>query len=918
MIENSLIRVLLWSRRYALILLSLITFHNLSYADLQPSLKLSKAESAWLNAHNIIRYSGDPNWLPYEAFDAQGNYTGIVAEYLNLIEQRLGIQFKIIPTQSWTESVAKIKQGEIDVLSETIDSDLKNQLQFTKTYLSSPIVIVMQDDADYVDNIEQINQKKIAVIRDYGYVPNILKKHPALNVHRINNIQEGLTKISTGKVDVLLATLAQASYHISELGINNIRIVGKSEFNTQLAFGMRPEYSPLIPLFNRAIDDITHTEKQTILDRWGKHKFAAKTDYTLLAKIAAILIFINALFFYWNRKLKIKEAQLKSIIDALPLAVVIADSSGTILLANPQASKEIADNLNLVGRNTFEFYANPQEKGKILEILKKNGAISHRQVEYKIAPNKTIDCLLSIHPIRYQNKNAWLAVVINLTERIKIQEQLADAKEQAEQASKAKSEFLANMSHEIRTPMNAIIGFTELLVEQVKEPRLKGFVNTIHSAGNTLLILINDILDLSKIEAGKMAIAKTAINPHELFTEIGNIFMMDIQKKDLNLILEVDPKIPASLILDATRLRQVLLNLVGNAVKFTEQGHIRLRAKTSNEDNIHSLLDLLIEVEDTGIGIPEKQQKQIFTEFTQSEGQDPQKFGGTGLGLSISRRLTELMGGTLSVVSKVGYGSTFTVNLAQVSVASVKANTQLKADGFTTTTVQFMPAVILVVDDIANNRQLICENFISTELTVIEACNGQEAVDIATQQAIDLIIMDIRMPVMNGYQAAEQIRAVKNIPIIALTASVMTEDFERIKSDNFDAYLKKPVLRSNLFTTMAKFLEHQVMELDNCKKQTSEPQFSKQERKVIPEVLARLKLQIDQWQLIQENNNISEITKFATDLTLIADDYNFQPLLLYGQELSECINAFDIGGIKQVLNQFPDLQDHLEQAVVNY
>jgi len=231
-------------------------------------LTLSTAEQKWLDQHETIRFTGDPHWLPYEAFDKQGNYIGIVAEHLKLIEQKLGIKIDIIPTKTWSESVGKVKQGEIDVLSESTDSNLKSQLTFTQTYLTNPLVIVMKKDNDYVESITQIKQRKIGVIKNYGYVPSIIKKYPDIDFHRVDTIDDGLMAVSTGKIDALLATQALASYHMSEHQMNDLRIVGKTEFNLQLAFGMREEFVALIPLFNRALASISQSEKKRIFDTW--------------------------------------------------------------------------------------------------------------------------------------------------------------------------------------------------------------------------------------------------------------------------------------------------------------------------------------------------------------------------------------------------------------------------------------------------------------------------------------------------------------------------------------------------------------------------------------------------------------------------------------------------------------------------
>jgi two-component system sensor histidine kinase EvgS len=256
----------------------------------------------------------------------------------------LGIKLDIIPTATWIESVAKVKRGEIDVLSETSDSDLKSHLTFTRSYLSSPVVIVMKEGEDYVEDINQIKDRKIAVIDAYGYVPEIIGKYPDIEFETVDSIQEGLTAVSTGKVDALLATLAQASYQKSKLGINNIRIVGKTEFDTKLAFGMREEFAPLVPLFNRALASISQSDKQDIFRKWGKQKYEAKVDYDLLAKLAVIFLTILAIIFYWNRKLdkeiefrKEVEAQTQVLIDTIPLQIIVSSFTGDILTANPKA-----------------------------------------------------------------------------------------------------------------------------------------------------------------------------------------------------------------------------------------------------------------------------------------------------------------------------------------------------------------------------------------------------------------------------------------------------------------------------------------------------------------------------------------------------------------------------------------------------
>jgi len=873
---------------------------------------LNNSEKQWLDQHKTIRFTGDPNWLPYEAFDPQGSYIGIVADHLKIIENKLGITLDIIPTKNWKESVQKVKQAEVDILSETTDSDLKSHLVFTDSYISSPIVIIMRNNANYVENIEQIKHLKIAAIDGYGYIPQITKQHPKLSLNYVDSIQQGLTNVSTGKTDAFLATLAQASFHISELGINNIRIVGKTAFTTRLAFGISHQYSPLVPLFNRALASMSPLEKQAILDKWGKEKFVEKTDYKWLAKIVGALVLFMLLMFIWNRKLAKEmalrakaEAQTLAIIDSVPLQIMILSKKGNILFANPKALADFnISNNELEHYHISSFYPDKQQRLEVIEQLNNT-----KKVEQKIIPLQRINkpdrsMMISIISIQYNQQNAFLTVAVDVTERLEIEEKL-------QAASQAKSEFLANMSHEIRTPMNAIIGFTELLSEQLKDQKLKSFVNTIQSAGNNLLTLINDVLDLSKIEAGKLKIEKTPCNPHRIFTELGNIFILKMREKDIDFIIDVEPSIPASLYLDATRLRQVMFNLIGNAVKFTEKGFVHIKVRSDNEDNIRSKVDLIIDIKDSGIGIADDQQDIIFQEFEQSSNQSIAKHGGTGLGLSISKRLVEMMGGKLSLQSKLAHGSTFSVHLNAVDVASfteesvadpIEPNSQIS----------FQTANILLVDDIQDNLDLLLANFENTNLQVSTAKNGLEAVNAAKRQEFDLIIMDIRMPIMNGYQAAKEIKSFADTPIIALTASVMSDDFGRIRNNHFDGYLRKPILKADLFEELSKFL---AFSQAGVTEEKSAPTVLsvEDEAKLTPLLLALAEHSL-LYEASIKNNNLSEIQRFSEAISLASDQHPIVVFADFSAQLDQAIDSFDIAAIKQTLNTYPKLIKQLTDA----
>lgn len=278
------------------------------------SLDLTLQEKKWLQDNSEISFTGDPNWLPYEAFTPQGNYVGIVAAHLDIISQLTGLTFKINPSQTWTESTEKAKKGIVDVLSETDDSDLKSHLNFTQSYLSNPIVIVMSINENYVEKISRIAHKRIALIKDYGYASKIRRKYSTINFKTVDNIQDGLLAVSTNKVDALFCTLALCSYTMHELGLNNVKIIGKTEFDTKLALGVQKNKPELLSILNKAIQSITQGQQQLILDEWITHKFVEKIDYTIAYIVTIVALILIIAFYFWNRRLS-KEISLRHQVE---------------------------------------------------------------------------------------------------------------------------------------------------------------------------------------------------------------------------------------------------------------------------------------------------------------------------------------------------------------------------------------------------------------------------------------------------------------------------------------------------------------------------------------------------------------------------------------------------------------------------
>jgi PAS domain S-box-containing protein len=390
---------------------------------------------------------------------------------------------------------------------------------------------------------------------------------------------------------------------------------------------------------------------------------------------------------------------------------------------------------------------------------------------------------------------------------------LEEASLRAEGASEARASFLANMSHEIRTPLNGIIGFADLLRRNAdsSEAERMEWLQIIHDGGKHLLALINDILDLSKVDAGKLSIERLELSPIKILTEVCAILRSRAEEKGLKIDAVFEGRLPRTIQSDPTRLRQVLMNVAGNAIKFTPNGQVRMVARL--DDAAGAEPKFVVEIQDTGIGIPADKLESIFNPFTQADSSITRQYGGTGLGLAISRRLAEQLGGGITVTSEVGGGTTFTCSFATGPLTELVT---AESSGIGLNVVELpkarpkLPVLnhrVLVVDDGETNRKLIQFVLGRAGAKVFSANNGRQAVDRALAEPFDLILMDMQMPVMDGYQATGELRARGVIaPIIALTANAMKGDEERCREAGCSGYLSKPIDMDLLLSIVANAL----------------------------------------------------------------------------------------------------------------
>jgi PAS domain S-box-containing protein len=517
----------------------------------------------------------------------------------------------------------------------------------------------------------------------------------------------------------------------------------------------------------------------------------------------------------------------RSLIEASLDPLLTISGEGKIMDINKATAKIIGLSRDeIIDSDFFDYFTEPQKAREVYQAVFEKGYVTNYPLTLRHISGKLTDVLFNGSLYRDDNGNVLGVVIVarDVTDQKRKADELTEAKEfaekaneqaqlaklnaqlatqKAEEAVRGKQQFLSNMSHEIRTPMNAIIGFTKVLLKTELSSRQKEYLTAIKMSGDALIVLINDILDLAKVDAGKMTFEQIPFRPELSLSAMLHLFIQKIQEKNLKLVVEYDKNIPNVLLGDPVRLHQIILNLVSNAIKFTNAGSIKVSVKLEKENE--EKVTLLFSVSDTGIGIERANLKKIFENFQQGSSDSSRLYGGTGLGLAIAKKLVDSQGGNIRVNSEINKGSTFSFTLdflktdkvPDAEIEVMKLNSEIKK------------IKVLVAEDVPLNQLLmktILEEF-GFECDIAE--NGKIAIEKLKVNVYDVILMDLQMPEMNGFEATEYIRnrLQMKIPVIALTADVTTVDLAKCTVVGMNDYIAKPVDERQLYNKIVNLVK---------------------------------------------------------------------------------------------------------------
>lgn len=805
-------------------------------------LSLSPAERAYLASLPPLRIGVHPQWAPMAFIDSNGQIGGISADYLDFLRDTLHVRFRLVPTRSWAETVQLANEGRVDIVAAASPFDgLAPGFGLSVPYVRYPLVIVTRDTAPFIGGIEDLDGAQITVMGDMQSVSARFTGLRSAHLVTVGSAEDGLKAVAQGRAFAYIGNLGVVDRIVRERYAGALRVAAPADRIQDLSFGVAPRFAPLLPLIDRVLSAIPESQREHIQNGWLSTRFtfgvAPRTLWLVLAPVGSLtFVFLAILWFNLvrlrkevrdrqqtaQRELELKRRlieltqELPSVVFQLSLAwqprprfeLVFANRRADELMGAGRAA--IPD-----GLASFVQTLDIAQRQRLTRLfLRSARSLERVSTEFEFARGHAGVAWFHVEAAPRMSEGGsvqWSGYLHDVTQAKEAHAALISAKHDAEGAAKARDAFIATVSHEIRTPMSGIVGILQLLDHDGLQDDDRHLVGLAGNAAQLLLRILNDILDFAKSENGGLSLESAPMSVAEIVNRSAGLVAPEIERKGLRLTVSVAQGIAPRHIGDGQRLGQVLLNLLGNAAKFTERGTVSISADLASETAAQQTLH--IRVTDTGIGISRDDQARLFSPFSQASDTRASRGGGTGLGLAISKRLIEQMGGEIALESELGRGTTITLTLTlpiDRSPWSGALAERAALEKLAPPSSAPEPPRILLVDDQAVNREVLRRQLARLNVTCDIAEDGRRALNAVAQGDYTMVITDCVMPVLDGVALIANIRrserdSGRHTVLVALTADATPARRKACFDAGADEVFVKPLTPDPLRTLLARY-----------------------------------------------------------------------------------------------------------------